>query len=94
MKLLTLNCHSYFEENQMQKIKILAKTIADNKYDVIALQDVSQTVKQPGHYLEMKEDNYANILIDELTSLGSGKYDCHWVFNHLAGFGVEVALIL
>ncbi|MGL4452748.1 MAG: endonuclease/exonuclease/phosphatase family protein, partial [Sarcina sp.] len=27
MKLLTLNCHSWQEENQIEKIKILAKAI-------------------------------------------------------------------
>ena len=42
MKLLTLNCHSWQEENQIEKIKYLAKIIKEKQYDVIALQEVSQ----------------------------------------------------
>ena len=42
MKLLTLNCHSWREENQLDKIKYLAKVISEEKYDVITLQEVSQ----------------------------------------------------
>lgn len=42
MKLLTLNCHSWHEENQLNKICYLAETIKEMMYDVIALQEVSQ----------------------------------------------------
>ena len=45
MKLLTLNCHSWLEEEQLYKIKYLAKTIVEEKYDVIALQEASQIIK-------------------------------------------------
>ena len=38
MKILTLNVHAWIEENQLEKIDILAKTIEENQYDVIALQ--------------------------------------------------------
>ena len=44
MKLLTLNCHSWQEENQIEKIKYLAKIIKEKQYDVIALQEVSQNI--------------------------------------------------
>ena len=40
MKLLTLNCHSWQEDNQIEKIKYLAKIIKEKQYDVIALQEV------------------------------------------------------
>ena len=40
MKLLTLNCHSWQEENQLEKIKYLAQIIKKNQYDVIALQEL------------------------------------------------------
>ena len=44
MKLLTLNCHSWQEENQIEKIKYLAKTINEKDYDVIALQEIRQSI--------------------------------------------------
>lgn len=44
MKLLTLNCHSWQEDNQIEKIKYLAKVIQEEEYDVIALQEVSQSI--------------------------------------------------
>lgn len=45
MKLLTLNCHSWQEENQIEKIKYLAKAIQEEDYDAIALQEVSQSIQ-------------------------------------------------
>ena len=42
MKLLTINVHAWLEENQMEKIDILARTIAEKQYDVIAMQEVNQ----------------------------------------------------
>ena len=44
MKVLTLNCHSWQEEKQIEKIKYLAKIICENNYDVIALQEVNQSI--------------------------------------------------
>ena len=38
MKLLTLNCHAWQEENQIEKIQHLAQVIKEKQYDVIALQ--------------------------------------------------------
>ena len=44
LKILTLNCHSWQEEKQIEKIKYLAKVINENNYDVIAMQEVSQSI--------------------------------------------------
>ncbi|MGL5616082.1 MAG: endonuclease/exonuclease/phosphatase family protein, partial [Sarcina sp.] len=44
MKLLSLNCHSWQEENQIEKIRTIAKDIKKNQYDFIALQEVSQSI--------------------------------------------------
>lgn len=44
MKLLTLNYHAWREDNQLEKIEALAKAIQENSYDVIALQEVSQSM--------------------------------------------------
>ncbi len=44
MKLLTINVHSWLEENQLEKLNILAKTIVEKKYDVVAMQEVNQLI--------------------------------------------------
>ncbi|MBN8199194.1 endonuclease/exonuclease/phosphatase family protein [Bacillus sp. NTK034] len=83
MKLLTLNCHSWQEDQQLEKIKILAETIKENFYDVIALQEVSQHFKAPlidGH---IREDNYALLLIEELRKIGVDDYVFIWDFSHI-----------
>lgn len=83
MKLLTLNCHSWQEDQQLEKIKILAEAIKENLYDVIALQEVSQHIKAPlidGH---IREDNYALLLIKELRKIGVKDYVFKWDFSHI-----------
>ena len=83
MKLLTLNCHSWQEGQQLVKIKILAEAIKENRYDVIALQEVSQHIKAPlidGH---IREDNYALLLIEELRKIGVKDYVFKWDFSHI-----------
>ncbi|MBD7912202.1 endonuclease/exonuclease/phosphatase family protein [Clostridium cibarium] len=80
MKLLTLNCHSWKEEKQLEKIKYLAKTIGEEKYDVIALQEVSQRIDEKG---EIAKDNYAYMLIKELFILGMKEYKFIWDMSHI-----------
>ena len=83
MKLLTLNCHSWQEENQLQKIKYLAEIINEKKYDVIALQEVSQSIEAPYIYENIKEDNFAFILLKNLEQLGCRDYSLVWDFAHI-----------
>ncbi len=87
MKLLTLNCHSWQEENQIDKIKTLAKTIKEQAYDVIALQEVSQ--RKDSEWMEngLKVDNFVVVLLKELESLGVVEYDFTWDFAHI-GFDI------
>jgi maltose 6'-phosphate phosphatase len=80
MKLLTLNCHSWREENQIEKIKYLAKTIAEEKYDVITLQEVSQRIDEKG---QIAKDNYVCILMEELLILGVSEYKFIWDMSHI-----------
>ncbi|TYR80235.1 endonuclease/exonuclease/phosphatase family protein [Priestia megaterium] len=87
MKLLTLNCHSWQEKRQLDKIKCLAAAIKQNDYDVIALQEVSQHVNAPIAYDHIKTDNYALILIEELRKLEVYDYQFVWDVAHL---GYEV----
>ncbi|AYE33625.1 endonuclease/exonuclease/phosphatase family protein [Clostridium septicum] len=82
MNLLTLNCHSWQEDNQLDKIKVLARIIKDNKYDVIALQEVSQIIS--GELIsKLSKENYISILLEALKALGETSYKCIWDFSHI-----------
>ena len=83
MKLMTLNCHSLQEDNQLAKIKILAERIKKEQYDVIALQEISQHVD--GEYISgnIKSDNYVQVLINELNSINENAYEYVWDFSHI-----------
>ena len=69
MKLLTLNCHSWQEMHQIEKIKYLAKVIVENQYDVLALQEVSQNIDSDLLFDNIRIDNYAVILINEIKEI-------------------------
>src|SRR5699024_12855686 len=83
MKLLTLNCHSWQEDDQLEKIKTLAMTIQEKSYDVVALQEVSQliTARKVDHLI--REYNFVHILLKELHALGSTAYRYVWDFAHI-----------
>lgn len=84
MKLLTLNCHSWQEERQIDKIKYLAKVISEKDYDVIALQEVSQSIKSDNIDSKLKKDNFAVLLNEELDKYTKDKYNFYWDFSHIA----------
>ena len=44
MKIMTLNTHSWLEEEPQEKLKQIAQKICHEQYDVIALQEVNQTM--------------------------------------------------
>lgn len=83
MKLMTLNCHSWQEENQLEKIKVLAERIKKEQYDVIALQEISQHINSEVMAGAIKKDNYVEVLIDELKKIGEEKYKYVWDFSHI-----------
>lgn len=84
MKLLTLNCHGWMEENSRRKIKIIASAILKNGYDVIALQEVNQSIGAGKRNGSIQPDNYAFVILQELTALGCNDYDMFWDFSHIA----------
>lgn len=83
MKLLTLNCHSWQEENQVEKIKYLASVIKEKQYDVVTLQEVSQSIDSNFVNSIIKEDNFAMLLIKELNKLDEYKYNFIWDYSHI-----------
>ena len=83
MKLLTLNCHSWQEENQLDKIKYLAEVISEKNYDVIAFQEVSQSIGSKILNNNIKEDNFVVLLKKELDKLSDSSYEFYWDFSHI-----------
>ena len=83
MKLLTLNVHAWLEDNQAEKIDILADTIVEKGYDVIALQEVNQLMASPVISRELKADNYGVILLNKINQSAEQKYSLFWSNSHI-----------
>lgn len=84
MKLLTLNTHSWREENQLEKIKIIAQTILQNQYDIIAFQEVNQRVEtQKLGESSLKEDNFMLRVKAEIEKLGGPQYESYWEMSKI-----------
>lgn len=86
MKLLTINVHSWLEENQEEKMEILAKVIAEKRYDVVALQEVNQQIKSKPVLEDMKEDNFLYQLLKKYESIRK-RYEYFWSHSHI-GFDI------
>lgn len=94
MKLMTLNCHSWQEENQLEKIKYIANVIKENNYDVIALQEVSQLASKDIIYSNIKKDNFALLINKELKKIGINEYEFFWDISHIGYDVYEEGLCL
>ena len=96
MKLLTLNTHSYGEDDQDQKLAFIAQSIAEWDIDVVGLQEVNQKII--GHRVDVKnivnfvpmdgqvnvkEDNFAMRLVALLAELGKTYY-WSWAMTHIS----------
>ncbi|WP_025730206.1 endonuclease/exonuclease/phosphatase family protein [Atopobacter phocae] len=87
MKLLTLNVHAWMEENQLSKMGKIAETIALKQYDVIALQEVNQSIDSPIIQNDLKKDNFGLLLQEKINALSPSKYDYVWSNSHI-GYSV------
>ena len=84
MKFLTLNSHSWMEENVQQKFETLKEQILEAKYDVICFQEVNQemaseTVETDEYY--QAAPSAVAIHKDHFVSLASIKLS--WSFKEL-----------
>ena len=90
MKILTLNTHSLQEENYAQKLEWFIERILIEQPDVIALQEVNQTIsspKAPPHMhrgltsvsrgVPLREDNHAAVIAKRLHLSG---IPCSWAW--------------
>lgn len=86
MKLLTLNTHSLMEENSEQKLLTIANAISEIKPDVIAMQEVNQSLNMPILKVNpfdnvpsvIRSDNFAAAMLHELNILNT-KYHAAWL---------------
>ncbi|MDT1940189.1 endonuclease/exonuclease/phosphatase family protein [Carnobacterium divergens] len=105
MKMLTLNTHSWLEERALEKLELLVETLIQKKYDIIALQEVNQSInalplekKSRFHQVDnqktLRQDNFAAVLQEQLAKKGL-QYDWTWVANHIGydRFDEGVALL-
>lgn len=87
MKLLTLNSHSWQEDNQLDKMNHLAEVIKEEAFDIIALQEVSQHMLGKHFEDNLNTDNYMVLLEGALARIGAPHYERFWDFAHI-GFEV------
>lgn len=92
-KVLTLNTHSWMEDNPLDKLAKLTDDILANDYDIICLQEINQEMtsqvatKVPNYQgldssPAIHVDNYALLLV--LALLDKGKtYYWSWAYNHI-----------
>ncbi|MBF0715475.1 endonuclease/exonuclease/phosphatase family protein [Gemelliphila palaticanis] len=83
MKLLTVNVHAWLEENQLEKIDILAKRIAEESYDVVALQEVNQLISSKIVMKNIKADNYGLLLLEKVNKYSDEQYYFYWSNSHI-----------
>ena len=90
---MTLNTHSWMEDNDQQQIEVLARRIAKEDYDLIGLQEVNQLLASPlaevdGYFQPTEDqqtihqDNFLFCLTERLKELGCCYY-WSWTYNHI-----------
>lgn len=92
-KILTLNTHSWMEDNQEQKLTELIAGLSAEKFDVICLQEINQEISSP-KATQLKNyspvagtpaiavDNFALTLVTALEEAGLSYY-WSWAYNHI-----------
>ena len=83
MKLLTLNVHAWLEDNQAEKMDVIAETIVEKGYDIIALQEVNQLMSSPVISQALKQDNYGVVLLNKINPRVRQKYSLFWSNSHI-----------
>lgn len=93
MKFLTLNTHSWMEENPQQKFEDLLTDILEKKYDVICFQEINQAIESPVVPVNdlyhptpsaepIHQDHYVRCLVEKLEEEGLS-YHWTWAYNHI-----------
>ncbi|MEG0289283.1 MAG: endonuclease/exonuclease/phosphatase family protein [Carnobacterium sp.] len=95
MKLLTLNTHSWLEEQPYDKLDTLVETILSNQFDVIAFQEVNQSIAESvidvsdqfayqaaDPTIQIKRNNFAFLVQQKLEQAGL-RYAWTWLPAHI-----------
>lgn len=95
MNLLTINTHSWLEEEPLKKLEEIAKVILSSESEIIALQEVNQKVASKKVPLEqlttfcpiatqtpIHEDNFAYLIVQYLAEKGQHYY-WSWEMSHI-----------
>ncbi len=95
MKIMTLNTHSWLEDEPREKLTQIAKKICEENYDLIALQEVNQSMEEERladdrleNFCQVKEqtpvrsDNFAYCLVQLLAEQGKTYY-WSWEMSHI-----------
>ncbi|MCA9766278.1 MAG: endonuclease/exonuclease/phosphatase family protein [Carnobacterium sp.] len=91
MRLLTLNTHSWLEEQPQIKLSLLVEAILSNQFDIIAFQEVNQSMKESvidlsststycptNSTIQIKRDNFAYQVQQKLEQMG---LIYHWTWQ-------------
>jgi len=83
---LTLNMHTYQEEDQSRKFEAVAEAISQLNPDIVALQECAQRrdSKIVGSHngVNIREDNMALIITNLLRSKYNDNYNFYWDWSH------------
>lgn len=93
MKIISLNTHSWLEENPLEKLKETADFIINQGADIIALQEINQRMDEQevvtsasfcsvSQQQPIKADNYALLLVNYLKEKGYTYY-WGWTYSHI-----------
>ena len=96
MHVFTLNCHSWVEENSLEKLQQLVDTIVKEKFDVLLLQEVNQRIGSEPAILDewycfnndpwpILADNFA-LVLSQALQIKDEPYYWTWGFSHI-GYG-------
>ena len=86
MKVLTLNLHSYQEEDQLEKFEEIGDKIAELQVDIACFCEASQSLTNKADKI-VEEDNALKIICDRVNSKSKDHYEVKWEFSHY-GFTV------
>ena len=93
MKFLTLNTHSWMEEDAEGKFQTLKEQILKAQYDIICFQEVNQEIETSvvdtdAYYhalpsaTPIHQDHFVRLLVEKLAEEGL-QYHWTWAYNHI-----------
>ena len=83
MKIMTLNLHTYQEDQQEAKFKRIAQKIVDEAIDVVCFCQAAQTFNAPRVANYVRQDNAVKLICDEVNQLlGNESYHFAWDLSH------------